>query len=207
MHNGTRGTTRAPENQEVTFAMILYYAEDGHARRSPRTVTTLEETERTFRRVFGGAPATMGIGVSPAEEARDVDLRLRPRADNKNNNNTRLPAAAAAGTAPPAAPAGPRRRGPRGRARGRPGRAATVLETERSATRRPPCTWRAGASLREPRGRPRRRARSRRPAARRTSRRPRRRRRAAAGGSPGAAGRPKPPASPFHSHLEAPRLV
>ena len=41
----------------------------GHARRSPRTVTTLEATERIARRVLGGAHPTT-VGIEGAQDAR-----------------------------------------------------------------------------------------------------------------------------------------
>ena len=70
------------ENNEVTLAMKLHYAmalyrDDGATLDDLReAATTLEETERTARRVFGGAhPFTVDI----EREMRDARAALRAR--------------------------------------------------------------------------------------------------------------------------------
>ena len=65
------------------YATALYLDDDATLNDLREAVTTLEETERTARRVFGGEhPNVAGIGISLREARAALRAREAPSASN-----------------------------------------------------------------------------------------------------------------------------
>ena len=65
------------------YATALYLDDDATLNDLREAVTTLEETERTARRVFGGEhPNVAGIGISLREARAALRARETPSASN-----------------------------------------------------------------------------------------------------------------------------